>query len=135
MPRAAPQLMHIVPSEYVYGDGGSSGRMGGDKLPFRHRKGLKFPIAPFLNPHWVHQADVMHQLMEIVVIIANGRRVRSLVAVLLKYPVGCLRLDAVQVNIDNCKVAGLLLGDAKDVPFEAAGVNSNHVRVALEEVA
>ena len=135
MPRAAPQLMHIVPSKYVYGDGGSSGRMGGDKLPFGHRYGFKLPIVPLFYSYRIHQSDVTHQLMEIVVIIANGRRVRSLVAVLLKYPVGCLRLDAIQVNIDNCKVAGLLLGDAKDVPFEAAGVNSNHVRVALEEVA
>ena len=102
-------LIEVLPSEDVHGDGRPPRSMGGDELPLRHVDGLYYSVGiPLFYADRIIQADVTHELVQVVVVIADCCRVGCLVAVFLQEP--------------------------ENTPVEASGIDSHHVRMALKQV-
>lgn len=128
------QGVDVVSPQHVHRDGGPPGRMAGDELPLRHVPGDHPALLPLLDPDGLVQADVLHQDVQVVVVVPDVTGERCPVVVGFQDAVGRLRVDGVPVQIHAGEVAGLLLRDPEQVPLEAGRLDPDHVAVALVQI-
>ena len=127
--------MKVEPTNDAHRDGGAPGRMAGDHLPLGHVVHDELPVDPLFDADGLVEADIAHQGVKEFVVVPDASCIRSLLAVFLEDPVSRLRVDGVFVDVHHGLVAGLLLDDPEDVPVEAFRLDSDHIRMPLEEVA
>ena len=119
----------VAPPEDGYGDGGSPGGVRGDHLPLGDVVHDKDTVPLLFHAYDLIEADVLHQLVQMPVVVADLGLVGCFVVVFLQYPVGGLGVDRELVDVHHGDVPGLLLDDLEDVPVEAVPVDPDHIGV------
>ena len=135
MPGTSFQIMDVLPAEDVDGDEGPAPAMAGNELPLRSVLHDDLPAPAIFIPDYVIEANVLHELVEGIVVVSDLASVRGGVIVPFQNPERSLRFDGELIDIDDGLAARLLLDDPEDIPVKAGRLDAYHVRISLPEVA
>ena len=127
--------VYVVTPQNGYRSCRPSCRMRGDELPLGDIPRYDQASLAFLYADKLGKSDITHKDMEVVVVVPYRGCVRSFIVVLLQDTEGGLGINGIPLNVDNGKIACLLLTDTECPPLEASGIYPDHIAMALEEVA
>lgn len=131
MPAAPLDRMDVMATQDCNGDRRPSRSMGRYALPLRHILHNQLAIVSLFQADLLIEAYVLHQPVEIMVVIADVAFVRGFISVLFQNPIGGLGIAGIAIDVYYGKAPRLLLGDTEDIAVKAGRLYPNHVGMAL----